>query len=398
MIRRLSNWSIVGLILLVSFLIYATAGRELNPSPSSENPDPKGFQLFANLLQENGFQVRRDRSAVPTIKPDEVAIVFLEFGRSNFIEEIQREVDDDRRSERQDFPPRRLDREMERIADPFILSLDEHMKRKGTVLAFYVTQDNVDEITRPVQFEFARGGKSRYRINAAFPRDLITPLPSIRPDPFVLAGDNANDAVTVSLARAGLFVELLTASSASNEWLPRHDNAQFALDVLNRTAPGRKVVFLEASAGNATQSGLFLTIGPWAEALRWQMFALLAVIFFAKGALFGPPITDRVPVRGARALVDAIAGIMSRNSGGDLMRHSTLADVTRRVAKRNRMPLDSTFEAVKPYMTPSLVEAYLAVRDSDFKPREVKNWIVLFQTLEDEIRDYESGTQDVLLK
>src|SRR5262249_6709267 len=124
----------------------------------------------------------------------------------------------------------------------------------------------------------------------------------------IWAPNNSNGNLTFAAIKKtdkGQEAYLANGIIATNRFIDRQQNAYVLLDMVKRVAPARggRIVFAEATFGNAHIPGVFESIGTWALAGWFQLLFLGVVVVYSLGKPFGYPDPERRQERGARELM-----------------------------------------------------------------------------------------------
>ena len=258
------------LALAYALILFAAPSAEVRPAPS--NRGSGGLSLFAAALREAGYRPFVDPSAKPRLRKDDVAVVpVLKVG-----------------------------------GQPMIVpaAVVEYAKAGGR--AFVIA---VPDTLQPVSATFQVRDKRRRKatIDQTASPDLLPPDEQIVSSA-VWSGESG---VTARLAQVGKgrIAVLEEGALATNRFLGRAENARVVLETFAKVAQrGERVVFLAMGYGEAEDLGPIEAIGPWAVAALWQTLGGLAAYGIARGIRFGLSAPDPRRRRGARELLDALAG------------------------------------------------------------------------------------------
>ncbi len=343
-------------LLVVAAAMLLMARRDSRAMPSIANTGPSGLAAFAELLRRDGYVVVQNRDEYPKFERDDVVVeVELDQQPVSAIEMMSQ-------GETSHTP------ETE-IAD--------HVARGGKLLELAGRSD-FDAASRdgaaPVTVK-SPALKREARVNhdaVASDADLLwTPRAESN---YGLWSVEPGNRTFVTFRREGNGMEAgAKLLGASNRFIGRYQNAEIYLDVVRRLAPaGSRVVFAEASFGNAERKGLIGAIGGWAVAAQWQAVLIFLVVVYTLGKRFGLPETDPMVQRGTRDLVDAVAGVMGRGRKSGFALRSLVNDASEQARATLRlpssMPTKEVWRRLPDGLSSALADA-LSLSVEDPKPR-----------------------------
>lgn len=312
-----------GLLVLTAALVLFSRSEGAS-RPSAVNTRPSGMAAFAELLRRDGFEVVFDRSSRPELRATDLAIAV-----SAPSEDVLGLLSG-----------RNLEREEEERAQAKIL--EDHLKKGGALIETQVPLD-LDAASRSLdRVEMALAGQT-YTVARA--RNFTASS--------ILLDVPQKDA-RYSRPEDGLFL--------NNRFLDEYDDAAYGLALVRGLAPGKRVVFLEALAGNRQAETLLSSLGDWAIAARNQILLLFLVVIWTMGRRFGVPETDDTPQRGVRELVDAVADVFRRSKQARFALSTVRAEVLERIRLALRAPVGSKEADLVAKTPPELREAMAHTR------------------------------------
>lgn len=328
--------------LLVIGMIMLTIGQpERETNPSAENYGPSGLAALADLLRQSGYEVRLDRRERPRIRKDELAIAM--------------DVEKEAGAEFLQEPP-----QFEGILASFV-------SEGGTLLTGTAPKNfnTASKSTSPVKASLVdESGRAREDGPHAQVSAGTWTVANLNPDPMesevatVWLGGNQK-LVQAYAYDAGLAYALGSSLFLSNRFLDKAENAKFALSLVSALAPEKKVVFVEAAAGNIVEPTLLEELGVWVK-YGWVQFVFLAILIgYAAGKRFGLPILDVTRQRGQRDMVEAV-GFLYHRSRADA---TALGAILRNADRDLRKSLKLSFDAPQTQRDDQLPDTLLAALD-----------------------------------
>lgn len=285
--------------------------RAGNTEPSIGSFGPSGLHVFADLLREDGYEVVATRDPTPYLDPKKDVAVAVFVSQAGFT----------------------------LSEGKFDEVLEAHVAMGGRYIHASLGANfaAVTRAARETELEPAyEGGK---------PRSVYTEVQGRWTPDWVDEDEtaqiwNVSGAVWAALAprEKGEALYLADFAGATNRMIDRSGNAATYVQLFHAVAPkGSRLVFLEAVWGNASEPGLFETIGPWAS-LGWtQVLVLLGVIAYTLGKPFGVSADSRRKQVGQRELVDAYAGTLNRARATDIALQAVLTETDRRLRRALKM-------------------------------------------------------------
>lgn len=326
--RGLSRWIVTsGAWILAGFLVITVSliltGREGdNAFPSVTSTRASGYAAFAELLRRDGYHVSLDRSVKPKLQSNDV-VVMTSYDYA---------IDAVPSNPFSDVPTLE--------ENPYKSLINDHLKSGGRVIEVY-NRDSLagtrDLLERPHLAEWSADSDRSYSITVPY-TDPIDPSIDLGVQPYVAWYVDGNPYASYYSVGDGLYLTITEGMLANNRFLDEKDNASFALELVHSVAkPGSRIVFLEAGIGNIDEASPTNTLGPWAEAARWQMVILFGVLVFTLGRRFGLPVVERRKVFGSRELFDAVADVFRRTGNTGLALDNVLSECESRVRKTLNM-------------------------------------------------------------
>ncbi|MFQ3678764.1 MAG: hypothetical protein SNJ74_12590, partial [Fimbriimonadaceae bacterium] len=158
-------------------------------------------------------------------------------------------------------------------------------------------------------------------------------------------------------------------TAATNRFIDQFDNAAFLLSVVADAAgPKRKVAIVDVLAGVSSEPSALGFIGPWAEAMGWQVVVLFVVVAWTWGSRFGLPVAWRGREVGTRELVDALADTMQRSGVASAALAAVVEDADHIVRRRAKLPMDAPVSARNRAIPPSLGQALVEAEAAASEP------------------------------
>lgn len=317
MIRAIPRtiWVAILFLAISALLLFVSKASQV-VNPSADSYAPSGLKAFADLLRAEGYRVRLDKSPIPRLGKDDVAIaVFLD--DSDFWGVEPDEQDTGLSVEK---------------------TLGDHFNGGGAVILSSVPSDSLPS---PRAFSSTVVPLLGKPTREAMIHD--TDVNGVLDDwdeclTFIESWKVGSAAVaTLHLFEdGGLLHEVSDATGATNRFVDQQDNAAFWLDIVRAAAgPESEIVFVEAASGNVQSTGLLEALGPGATLAWAQVLVLLALIAFTLGKPFGLPDVSRVAQKGGRDLADALAAVLGRSKKFDAAMEVLHRQVDRRTRNRS---------------------------------------------------------------
>lgn len=308
-------------ILVVSAAQILVGTQESTTRPWMRNYAPSGTAALAELLARNGYSTEANRSTHPVFGPRDLVVVFWP----------QSAVSIARNSVRDDST----------VDDPetaYERTIFAHAKRGGAVVVFPIESDFAKASLRiPAEGTTVDrfGSTRKMRVTTSgialesHPNATREDLRTLHQSASLPLYSKPNSVAFVTLAKVGkgAIATFEDGLLATNRFLDRNDNAAVLRDVFQTLQPGGKVVFADASSGDAVNPSFVELVGPWAVGAWYQLIFVFIVIVYSLGRRFGMARSPRPPQRGQRELLDAIADSYSRSRATGLAVSLIAADV-----------------------------------------------------------------------
>ncbi|RYG38997.1 hypothetical protein EON81_02170 [bacterium] len=276
----------LGLLLLaVGSQYFAKLDDQAMPSLNSVRPS--GSAVFAELLRQEGYKVRVDRSLEPKVQPGEVAIVFQK--STDEFDFFQQSVDS-----RALDAQRALKVQVEKGAGAVYLPLTRSFPQ-----AVKIAEGKVTAVERSTD-----GTARKLSIN---PNGTPTEEGTSQP----LYANAEGDYVSVSKRGKGLAVSFGDGIVATNRLIDNSDNAKVLLEAVRIAGDKKSVVFTEATF-NPNTPGLLEVLGPWAQGFVYQTLFVIVIAIATLGKRFGLEDILVRSVKSTRDVADAISDTMRR--------------------------------------------------------------------------------------
>lgn len=342
-------------VLALSAVLLKYGEQEQTAFPSITSTKPSGLAAFAEILRRTGFQVSRTRSADPSLGSSALAII--------------------------------------PTTDETDLEFDPQEGEDGMGLAQRVREDGTPFVAVRIPSDFKRelAGNGAVRTTNSLDGTALETT-SVPLDYFEFRTDwitvwEALGSVVMADGKGGFVVN--GGLIATNALIDQQDNAELLYRTVLAAADGRKeVVFCEALIAGPEETDLIDTFGSWALPAWWQGWLLVAVVVFTLGKRFGLPSEARQRERGARDLVDAIAGtfLRARATGVALESAAVRADAS--IRKAQRISRDASRETRDSRLPESLRLALAAVEGNIHSRLSHRDALTLVRRLEDEVAEF----------
>jgi hypothetical protein len=313
-------------ILILSIGLIALGSKESQAFPSVDSYLPSGASAFADVLRQSHYNVAVDARTKPLLQKNDVVIAFVPVVQNG-----------------PSFTKSEADIEQTLATHEVI---DAFVTAGGSVISLPMSPDFADQSKTNYDLSqdvvSARGIHAKVTWTGGSPID--EPYLSSNQKPIQIWGTTAiqdGQAVArsplVRLNRVGKGQELSFGNGilATNRFIDRQQNALVLMDAIHTIAPSNaRIVFAEATFGNAKDPGFFATIGPWAVAAWFQLIFLGLVVVYTLGKPFGLPDPERRQERGTRELMDAMAQTLRRGRMTKLALRTVFDDTNRFLRKR----------------------------------------------------------------
>ncbi len=363
--------------ILVIGVIMLTLGKpERSSNPSAESYGPSGTAAFADLLRDQGFSVRLDRRSAPVVGPDEVAIAInVERNQTNL----------------SGFS------EGSKLGIPIKEVITDEVAEGGVALLGTI-DDNFQSIAAQTSEKKVLPSGIDNKAIASGPSISVSVAPPSRVQ--IAPGDdsrpgqnvwmNGTSAVVSAVAHKKGFV--FTVSNPvflTNRFIDKAENARFGLTLLRALSPSKKVVFLEAAAGNIDDPSLLEALGTWVKYGWVQLLLFAFIVAFAVGKRFGLPIYDPFVQHGQRELVEAIGFLYRRARADETALTAVLRNADRDLRKSLKLSFDAPVEQRNDQLPPSLLAALdHAARVASIKESPESQVLAAARRVEKEVEDF----------
>lgn len=338
--RRLI-WALLLLLGLAAFTFFA-ARDESQSRPSANSTYPSGLGALRELLVSEGYPVRVDRTERPRVS--NTGLVIVPTNENVF----DRKKDEDQVT---------------------IRALEDWLEDGGTLLEIRVPKDFGGASAKAREEHVAEAGADT-AVPVTVGNRVSSPLDfTVTSRTLDLWGTDSQPVVEIAGVSKGIYASSPTGLLFTNRFLGRADNAEVALDVISRLNPGRKpIVFVEAIALGAEQTGIAASLGPWAVTTWWQIVLTILVALIAFGWRFGLPERDLSGQRSGRHLVDAFAGVLKRGKKDQFAAEILAREALDRARVMLRLPVGTHDEAVLKDAPPEFLVAHQRITNGGPTP------------------------------
>ncbi len=374
---------LVVVVFILLGLLGITAGlvllgrRETQSKPSTNSYNPSGSLAFRSLLEQNGYHVSVTSSVRPRLSPRDLLVVFdyAVNPEDTFQRVLTRRVPDAKEG------------------------IERHLKAGGHVLLLPIEKD-FRVATRAAQ-------NSHTAIHPATQQNatplIVSTSTGVDPRSSVVSYVDLADGPMASLwidalgthfseafaVGPGRIVAVRDGVFATNRFIDKNQNAEVAMRLVRSLAPdGANLVFDEAGFGTPVEPGMLETIGPWAEAMWFQLIFLFVVIVYTLGKRFGLPQDPRATQLGTRALLDAVADTFRRGRMTSVALQTTVRSTEARLRKAMRLPSDATLKDLHQRLPDNLSRLLSAAATASSGRTKPKDARILIKRLEDEVDLY----------
>ncbi len=306
---------LAGILVICGLLLTfaRTAGRT---EPSIGSYGPSGLRLLAELLREKGYQLEVTRDPTPRLDPKRDVAISIEVREVNPLQSFG---------------------EMRR--QPLAEQLEAFADKGGRFLQSQINAD-FQQVTRAAASRVLKSpyGAGQLTVHTEFAGNFPPAWALEEPRGTHLFLTETGAWSSVSPLGSGLACYVADFGGATNRFIDQADNAAAYLATIASIAPkGSRLVFLEAAWGNASDPGLFESIGDWAAAGWSQLLVLCLVVAYSLGKPFGIPEARRAKQMGQRELVDAYAGVLRRAGATHVALQAVANDADRRLRRALKM-------------------------------------------------------------
>lgn len=380
-------WIMLGLLLIgsVAFELDKPTDRE---KPLATSFDPSGAAAFAELLRQDGYNVRIS-GAIPQHVPAEVLpVAFVERGKlaypTNKVESAITPPPPRARSSKSpssdDDEP--LDTE---LAPDVVRSIVSHLKQGGNALILGYESELSLRTDKPAALSVSDPSGRAYHVVLPagvniYSEELAEADASL---PAWLCDSQAfGKLVQVQAGRAVLVGE---GEVAMNAFIDQGDNSKLLLDQVHLIAPkGTAVVLIDGAVG-ASASGLIDVLGPWAHGIELQVIFLCIVIVYSLGKRFGLADETRPMQRSSRDLLDGIADTYGRGRASKAGLQAVLNDADRAVRRHLKLPADAPVRKRNELLPAAAVQAMTACEHALMQELSPDQALALCRQLETEL-------------
>lgn len=338
--RRLIG-ALLLLLGLAAFTFFA-ARDEFQSRPSANSTYPSGLGAFRELLVSQGFAVKVDRSERPQLS--NVGLVIVPTNENV----RDRKKDEDQVTFR---------------------ALEDWLENGGTLLEIRVPKDFGGASAKATEEQVAEPG-SDTSVPVTVGNRVSSPLDfTVTSRTLDLWSTDSQPVIEVASVGNGIYASSPTGLLFTNRYLGQNDNAEVALDVIGRLNPDHKpIVFVEAIALGAEQTGIAASLGSWAVATWWQIVLTIFVALIAFGWRFGLPERDLSGQRSGRHLVDAFAGVLKRGKKDQFAAEILAQEALERARTMLRLPVGTQDEAILKAAPSAFVTAYQRISHANSAP------------------------------
>ena len=306
------GWALMAVLVLAALLLNSKS-KQLLADPKASSYGASGATALADLLKLRGYDIAIDRRANPKLGPKDAVIAF--------------EVGEDHKWKDEDIKDTQ--------------SFLEGKVKAGTTVIWLPLPTNFEEGSK-----LAGSPVSVTRIDGQIRKlsgESTASVSDDSNDSVALATSQDDPFVTAIKRGKGYDIRYATGIGLTNRFLDRSDNAQFLLETLKAYAPNaRRMVFTEATFGEAQQPGLLETIGPWAEGSWYQLLFVFIIVVITLNSRFGLPLEVRPVQTGSRELVDALTDTMVRAKATSLTLEAALKSSDQRLRQLLKLPRDAS--------------------------------------------------------
>jgi len=355
-------WILLGL-LGVSAILISLGDQETGTMPSPSNFGPAGAAAFAQLLRSAGYQVEDSTSTMDDLQNVDLAIAFTIQGGDT----LSLTGDSDSRTEQ----AKKL--------------LTDYSKGGGNVLYLPLAGDFQTASKNASETPFSKllgpmdhGIVTVQTSAASVPPTGVTSLP---------LGKTGNGTPLGYLAVSGKGHELnaIDGLIATNRMIDRKDNAALLMRFVSMLCPpGGRIVFKEASWGNASDPSLMEAIGPWAIAGWRQLIFLGFVVAFTLGRRFGIGRTYSLPQPSSREFVDAVANLYEQSDASARAIDVSVQRAERILKRRLKLSPEIASAEFRPMLPHSLVSAMYGWKSAILRPDP----LTLIRRMDRELSDF----------
>lgn len=338
--------TILVLILITATVVFVFGSGSGSNQPSTTNPKGLGLAAFGELMQSSGIPYQSTRSVTPAVTNKDLLIVveqenyWLDIAQG-YLEDPDEPIDEASEENQKPEEP-----------DPITFTLEKHLKSGGRILNLVLWDYGKDSVpaANPVTIKTI-DGKSNFKLRLPENAELDDATPLLPSVPYLKMG-KGNFAYLAS-DRGGTILQVEDGEFIRNRYLAFDQNATFTLWLIRKFLPeGGKVIFLEATAGNAERRGALDEAGKWAPAAFWQLILLVGIIVATLAPRFGLASREFVTTRGAKELMSAMSLVLLRAQRHDhalaILRQSCIERIRQALRLPVGLPENEVISRVHP--------------------------------------------------
>ena len=384
-------------VLVIAGILLTLGQREGYTNPIASSYNPSGLHAFQELLGQNGIPSLVTRNNAPRLRKSDLVIATY----------VQSDTD-------VSAIETNLKAFVESGGRVLVLPFDNDFRARSKTAYQYPTQivsnatgDTLKVHSSPLDYNNMLAFDGQVSGGGSF---LSLNYNSISFVPWSKSARNSNAPMLVIESRGeGLLARASDGLFATNRFIDKEDNAQFALSVVRSMLPPEgRVVFAEAALGNGEEPTLASILGPWAVGAWNQFLVLCGVIVLTLGIRFGLPEVERRKQRGQRELIDAVADVYLRAKATSAALDSAYEDADRRIRRALKLPTHATFQQRDERLPESLAQNMqhldqlrkpLVLTDSKGRQRVVNRLqpteaLEFLRKLEDELASFIPGSKN----
>lgn len=375
-------------LLVAASVLFVFGGDSSVTNPSTVNTRGLGLAAYAELLRRNGIDIESDRSPVIRLSQSDVLVVTDYSDRQTFqfqsSDEEGGSSDPDRDEYADETPP--TPKQPSQIEQ----SISRHLAQGGRVMMLGMpsNQPETRPSGEPIQVVGARG-EARFLVQCMDSPTLRTPDPTEMA--VVLLRYDQEPFALLSPTGGGVTLEVTDATFLRNRFVAKEDNAELAIWLARRFLPkGGRMVFAEATAGNAETRTALDEVGKWATAAFWQAMLVLAVVAATLSRRFGVASRELTRARGAKELMVAMGDTLERARRQDhallILRNAAIE----RIRSALRLSAGMSEQQIIALMPPDAQMLMAHIIRLQGHEVDSKTAVNLAQSLESHLRDIES--------
>lgn len=385
-------WGFVGL-LVVSAVLMSLGKRDNQSFPSATSYSPSGTRALRELLESQGYEVHVETSTMAKTDPDALYIAFLVDSTASILDDpaILEPVERPKAGEEEgefDGSYRRWEEQKREEVRP----LSGVIKAGANALIVWLPDDF------RAASRLAQTGQVKVDGPAGQSLLVSSDMNTYGPDPADMLADDAvemwfSQGMRSAWAVAGkvknsVVVESYNGLPFTNRFIDVQDNAQYAASLVNLAAKSKKIVFLEATIGNAVEPSVLATIGPWASGMGMQAFFLFVLLIVFGAVRFGLPDERRPRQSGTRELVDALGETYARTRSNHVGLRAIYDEYDRQVRSKLKLPADAGPSERNKLIPSSLAHAFATVQAMCDERGSERESINAAKVLQREVEDF----------